>query len=213
MRAAILASAGIVAVVAFVVARQRQVGDGAEWGQVDPFGGTSWTEPGDFESAAGTSWVESWGDSVKAAISNIASSLTGYTPEKVPVEYRAPIAKAEAANGIPAGMLARLLWQESRYRADIISGRVKSPAGAIGIAQFMPATAAEWGVNPYDPLQSIDGAGRYLAWLYRKTGTWAQALAAYNWGIGNVQRKGLQAAPTETRTYYTSILSDLGMTA
>lgn len=134
-----------------------------------------------------------------------------WSPEKVPPVYRAAIAGAETANGIPSGMLARLLYQESRYRPDIISGRTRSRAGAIGIAQFMPATAAEWGVDPFDPFSSIDGAGRYLAWLHRRVGSWAGALAAYNWGIGNVMKKGLSSAPVETQNYFGQILADLGL--
>ena len=116
---------------------------------------------------------------------------------------------AEDQNGIPHDMLARLLYQESHYRADIIDGRTKSPVGALGIAQFMPATAQQLGINPLDPFQAIDGAGRYLASLYRQTSSWSQALAAYNWGIGNVTRRGLDSAPTETRNYYTQILADV----
>lgn len=126
-----------------------------------------------------------------------------------PEKYAGMIRAAEAANGLPADMLARLLWQESRYRDDIITGRVRSPAGAMGIAQFMPATARELGIDPLEPAQAIPAAGAYLARLYRMFGTWAQALAAYNWGMGNVQRRGLEAAPTETRRYYSHILADV----
>jgi soluble lytic murein transglycosylase-like protein len=67
----------------------------------------------------------------------------------------------------------------------------------MGIAQFMPATAIdELGSQnaALDPDQVIPGAAHYLAKLYSRTGTWAGALAAYNWGIGNVLRKGLVAA-------------------
>lgn len=126
-----------------------------------------------------------------------------------PAAYAATIAQAEQRHAIPQNMLARLLYQECRWREDIISGRLRSPAGAIGIAQFMPATARELGIDPLDPVQAIDAAGRYLASLYRKFGTWTQALAAYNWGQGNVQRKGLGAAPAETRAYYSEILADV----
>lgn len=126
-----------------------------------------------------------------------------------PAKYAGMIRAAEIANGIPQDMLARLLWQESRYREDIITGRVRSPVGAVGIAQFMPATAAEMGIDPLNPAQAIDGAGRYLARLYRMFGTWSEALAAYNWGMGNVQRRGLAAAPRETRNYYSQILADV----
>lgn len=128
---------------------------------------------------------------------------------RAPAQYAPLVAAAEQKHGIPAGLLERLLYQESRYREDIISGRVKSPAGALGIAQFMPATAAELGVNPLDPAQAIDGAGLYLRRLYNSLGDWKLALAAYNWGIGNVRRKGLAAAPLETRLYYSQILSSV----
>lgn len=141
----------------------------------------------------------------------IVSSVTGYSADKVPEQYRAAIAQAETSNGIPPGLLARLLWQESRYRPEIINGTVRSPAGAVGIAQFMPATAREWGVIATDAGSSIAGAGRYLSWLYRKTGSWALALAAYNWGIGNVLKKGVDGAPEETRNYFSQILSDVGL--
>lgn len=124
--------------------------------------------------------------------------------------YRAAIEAAEDRYGIPRMLLGRLLYQESRFRQDIISGRVKSSAGAIGIAQFMPATAAEWGVDPYNAESSIDGAGRYLAALYRRFGNWSEALASYNWGQGNVSRKGLGSAPLETRNYVSQILGDTG---
>ncbi len=126
-----------------------------------------------------------------------------------PAAYASTIADAEAKNGIPDRMLERLLWQECRWRADIISGAKRSPVGAIGIAQFMPATAADEGVNPLDPIASIYAAGRYLAKLFRKFGNWSEALASYNWGQGNVARKGLASAPLETVTYYSQILADV----
>lgn len=128
-----------------------------------------------------------------------------------PAEYAGMIAAAEAQYGIPTNMLARLLYQESHYRDDIINGETASPAGALGIAQFMPGTAAELGIDPLDPEQAIPAAALYLRRQFNRFGDWAMALAAYNWGGGNVARKGLAAAPTETRLYYTSILSDIGM--
>jgi soluble lytic murein transglycosylase-like protein len=67
------------------------------------------------------------------------------------------------------------------------------------------------GVDPLNTDSSIDGAARYLRRLYDGTGTWAGALAAYNWGIGNVRRRGLDAAPAETREYVSAILGDVGL--
>lgn len=126
-----------------------------------------------------------------------------------PARFIDAIRQAEDANGIPRDILARLLFQECHWREDIISGRTRSAAGAIGIAQFMPDTAADEGVDPLDPYASIAAAGRYLAKLFRKFGRWAEALAAYNWGQGNVSRKGLVNAPAETRNYYSQILADV----
>lgn len=123
--------------------------------------------------------------------------------------YADAIARAESDNGIPQSLLGRLLYQESRFRPEIIDGRVKSPAGAVGIAQFMPATARDEGVNPLNPDEAIAGAGRYLAKLRAQVASWDEALAAYNWGIGNVKRRGLAAAPTETQNYVAQILSDV----
>jgi hypothetical protein len=128
---------------------------------------------------------------------------------KPPAKYAQAIAVAEAQHGIPRDMLARLLYQESRYREDIITGKVRSPVGAVGIAQFMPATAREMGVDPLDPFQSIQGAARYLARMYDMFGNWTEALAAYNWGPGNVRRRGLDKAPQETRNYFVQILADV----
>lgn len=128
---------------------------------------------------------------------------------KAPEKYIPAIRAAEQQHGLPFAMLERLLWQESRYRDDIITGRVRSPAGALGIAQFMPATAREMGIDPLNAAQAINAAGQYLARLYRMFGNWSEALAAYNWGMGNVQRKGLEAAPRETRNYYGQILADV----
>lgn len=114
------------------------------------------------------------------------------------------IAKAEQDFGIPAGLLHRLLKQESHFRTDIITGAKRSPVGALGIAQFMPATAREelGSVNAaLNPALAIPGAAKYLKKLKGITGTWEKAVAAYNWGVGNVTRKGIAAAPQETRDY------------
>jgi hypothetical protein len=124
--------------------------------------------------------------------------------------YQATIQAAADANGVPVQVLAWLLWKESRYNPDIISGAKRSSVGAMGIAQFMPATAREVlgsEAAALDPDQAIPGAARYLRRMYNATGTWKEALAAYNWGLGNVQRKGIDNAPAETIDYFTTILA------
>lgn len=124
--------------------------------------------------------------------------------------YADLIAQAANAHGVPPDLLGRLLYQESRFRPEIIDGRVSSPAGALGIAQFMPATARERGVDPLNPASAIPGAAKYLRELRDRFGGWDKALAAYNWGQGNVARKGLDAMPAETRAYLAEILGDVG---
>jgi soluble lytic murein transglycosylase-like protein len=123
--------------------------------------------------------------------------------------YSNAISSAESFYNLPPTLLGRVLYQESKFRPEIIDGTKRSPVGAIGIAQFMPRTAAGLGIDPLDPFQSIDAAAKYLRQLFDATGDWTEALAAYNWGIGNLQRKGLDAAPLETRNYYTEILNDV----
>lgn len=125
--------------------------------------------------------------------------------------YLAAIRESEARYSLPHNLLARVIYQESRFLPEIIDGRVRSSAGAIGIAQFMPATARDLGVDPLDAFASIDAAARYLAQLHRAAGSWQGALAAYNWGIGNLQRRGIDAAPEETRRYVAEIGGDVGI--
>lgn len=135
---------------------------------------------------------------------DMQNMITGWPSGSEP--YQDLVTSSAQSAGVPVSILAWLLWKESRYNPAAVNART----GAQGIAQFMPATAADLGVDPFDPSSAIPGAARYMAGLYRSTGTWAQALAAYNWGIGNVQRKGLDAAPAETVDYYTTILSKAG---
>lgn len=125
--------------------------------------------------------------------------------------YLEAIAQSEARYGLPKNLLARQLQQESSYKPEIITGKQKSVTGAVGIAQFMPATAKEFGIDPTNPWQSIDAAGKYMKQLYNRFGTWPLALAAYNWGMGNLAKKGIEKAPAETRNYFTKILADIGL--
>ena len=123
--------------------------------------------------------------------------------------YLSTIAATEDSLGLPRHLLKRVLYQESRFRPDIISGQTASSAGAVGIAQFMPETARSRGLDPTDPHQSIQEAGEYLAELKEKTGAWDTALMAYNWGIGNLSKKGADQAPQETKEYVAQISRDV----
>jgi soluble lytic murein transglycosylase-like protein len=90
--------------------------------------------------------------------------------------------------------------------SDFQPGAV-SHAGAQGLMQLMPATAAELGVrDSFDPEQNLLGGSRYLKQLLDKyDGDLDKTLAAYNWGQGNVDRKGLQQMPRETRDYLAKV--------
>ncbi len=112
------------------------------------------------------------------------------------------VAKAAARkHGIPEDLFLRLVQQESGWNPHAVSH-----AGATGLAQLMPATAAKLGVDPKDPHQNLDGGARYLAMMYAKFGTWRLALAAYNAGPGAVERHGGIPPYTETKNYVKAIL-------
>lgn len=142
-----------------------------------------------------------------------SAPASGYIPPAGALPYLAAIRQAERAQGLPADLLVRVLDQESRYRADIIDGRVSSRVGAKGIAQVMPLTARDPGygvpplADPLNPFAAIPWAAQYLAALRRRFGNWPQALAAYNFGPGNVLAG--KTWPLETRNYVAQITSDV----
>lgn len=141
-------------------------------------------------------------------IDNVSNLFSNWPNGSGP--YQDQIQTAADNNGVPVEILAWLLWKESRYNPAIINGTKRSSVGAMGIAQFMPATARdELGSADaaLDPSLAIPGAAHYLRKLYNSVGTWSDALAAYNWGVGNVKRKGIANAPAETTDYYTTILA------
>jgi len=107
---------------------------------------------------------------------------------------------------VAPGLLAALLQVESGFRP-----RAVSPAGALGIAQFMPATARGVGLrDPLDPAQAIPAAARLLAGHLREFGSPALALAAYNAGAGAVHRWGGVPPYRETQSYVARVLALAG---
>ncbi len=112
--------------------------------------------------------------------------------------------EAAEQNGLPPEFLAATLLQESAFDPQAISW-----AGAAGIAQFMPDTAAGVGVEPFDPFASIDGCAQLLA-QYVKTyasrpNPYALALAAYNAGAGAVAAYNGVPPYAETKAYIADI--------
>lgn len=100
-------------------------------------------------------------------------------------------------------LLKSQIRAESGFNVHAVSSK-----GAMGLMQLMPDTAKWLGVkNPWDPVQNVDGGARFMAWLLNKyKGDIPKALAAYNWGPGNVDKKGMEQLPTETKSYISSIL-------
>jgi len=99
-------------------------------------------------------------------------------------------------------LIRSVVTAESDYDPTAVSH-----AGAQGLMQLMPATAQELGVqDSFDPLQNLSGGSRYLKQLLVKyDGDLDHALAAYNWGQGNVDRQGLKNMPEETRNYLAKV--------
>lgn len=122
------------------------------------------------------------------------------------VPYAELFRSAGAAHGIPPSILAAVAKTESAFDPEAVSH-----AGATGLMQFMPATAAEMGVDPLDPASAIDGAARYLAQNLRRFGSIELALAAYNAGPGNVQRHDGIPPFAETQAYVPKVLAAAGM--
>jgi cell wall-associated NlpC family hydrolase len=133
--------------------------------------------------------------STTAVAATATSSLAG-------VPYAQLFTAAGAKYGVSPAVLAAMASQESGFNASAVS-----PAGAKGLMQFMPGTAAGLGVNPLDPASSVDGAARYLADLTGRFGSTELALAAYNAGPGTVSRYGGVPPYAETQNYVRAVES------
>ncbi|MFO7920648.1 MAG: lytic transglycosylase domain-containing protein [Nioella sp.] len=112
------------------------------------------------------------------------------------------VARAAARrHGIPEDLFLRLVQQESGWDTGALSH-----AGAIGLAQLMPDTAARLGVDPHDAHDNLDGGARYLSQQYRRFGDWHLALAAYNAGPEAVIAHDGIPPFAETQGYVRAIL-------
>ncbi|UOR15591.1 lytic transglycosylase domain-containing protein [Qipengyuania aquimaris] len=123
----------------------------------------------------------------------------------VPAAYQAKVAELSAKYDLSASLIEAMVWQESRWRHDAVS-----PVGAQGLAQLMPGTARDLGVDPRDPFANLEGGARYLReQLDRFDGDLEKALAAYNAGPGRVERAGGIPRIRETQNYVASIMGRL----
>jgi soluble lytic murein transglycosylase-like protein len=133
-----------------------------------------------------------------------ATTVASTGPSALPAgtPYGAEITASAQANGLDPALLAGLIKQESGFKPD-----ARSAAGALGLTQLMPGTAAGLGVtNPLDPVQAIEGGAKYLKQqLDRFGGDPARALAAYNAGPGAVERFGGVPPYAETQNYVRAV--------
>lgn len=158
-----------------------------------------------------------------AGASSLEPSIGGYQPN-VPLNAQAARLGAkgkaflqamagefgalEGKYGLPAGLLSSVAATESGGDPFAVS-----PKGAKGPFQFMDGTARDLGLkgmDVYDPHKSADAAARYLRYLLDATGgDLEKALASYNWGLGNVQKKGMDNLPSETRNYVPKVMAGM----
>jgi len=134
--------------------------------------------------------------------SNNYPSNQNYDGLSVRTDLQSLIEQAAQDNGVDPALIASVIKVESDFNPNSTS-----PKGAMGLMQLMPDTAKELSVaNPYDPAENVKAGTRYLKTLLdRYQGSVHLALAAYNWGMGNLERRPEQI-PTETRQYIDRVL-------
>ena len=151
------------------------------------------------ETAAGVQFTSAGpASSAAPATSTGATGVVGAEP------YEQMFQAAGAKYGLNPLLLAAVAKTESNFNPSAASS-----AGAIGLMQFMPATAKGLGIDPCDPAQAIDGAARYLRAQLDRFGTTELALAAYNAGPGAVQRFGGVPPYSETQSYVSKVIGQM----
>lgn len=158
--------------------------------------------------AQGVNWSAAGGDLFGRPPTEVveeAGAGEGDAPPKLgPLDqpFREAVAEAAAVHGLDSKLLHALVLTESAYRPD-----ARSPAGAGGLTQLMPATALELGVrNRFDPVENIMGGADYLARQILRFGDLRLALAAYNAGPARVERLGRVPDIAETRNYVATVV-------
>jgi soluble lytic murein transglycosylase-like protein len=125
-----------------------------------------------------------------------------WAPPKKAAPYLDKVREVEELHEMPENLMAALVTQESQW-----DPKAESPVGARGLTQIMPQHHP--GVDADDPDIAIEYGAEYLAKLKGRFGTWELALAAYNWGPGNLRKHGIENAPKETRDYIEKIMGNI----
>jgi soluble lytic murein transglycosylase-like protein len=160
---------------------------------------TTGTTPGSGNFAAHLASVTGASPTTAAA----DPTATGASTPGAATPYAAEIDAAAKKYNVDPALLRGLIRQESNFNPN-----AGSPAGARGLTQLMPGTAAALGVDPSVPAQAIEGGAKYLRQQLDKFGNDpAKALAAYNAGPGAVQRYGGVPPYAETQNYVRKVLA------
>ena len=135
----------------------------------------------------------------RAAPAEAPPAIAAARASPVTITLCGALEAASRRNDLPYNFFTRLIWQESRFDPG-----ARSPAGAEGVAQFMPGTAAERGLaDPFEPARALDESAAYLKELRQRFGNLGLAAAAYNAGPGRLGRwlAGTAGLPQETIDY------------
>lgn len=133
-----------------------------------------------------------------------AKSSNDQTSRQVQQSVCLLVESAAQAHGLPVEFFVRLIWQESRFKPAAVGPLTRSGRRALGIAQFMPATAAERNLlDPLNPIEALPKAAEFLKDLRGQFGNLGLAAAAYNAGPGRVRAwmTGAGSIPAQTRAY------------
>ncbi len=165
----------------------------------------SW-EAWHFGFTAGPAPCSAAGEAVRGPGRDAAPPGGATLPSFVPGRFREPLVDAAAKWNVSAALLAAQLMAESNFNPFAVS-----PAGAEGIAQFMPGTAASYGLSdPFDPVAAMDAEAHLMSDLIGRFGSPELALAAYNAGPAPVEACHCVPAIPETSAYVARIMALLG---
>lgn len=149
----------------------------------------------------GYAWVAG-GPVLSAETGAAPAAERSVLPSPAPLTWQPALARLAERYDLSPALIEALVWQESRWNPA-----ATSPKGAHGLAQLMPGTARQLGVDARDPMANLEGGARYLRQqIDRFGGDLEKALAAYNAGPGRVEKaRGVPNIP-ETRAYVAAIL-------
>lgn len=165
--------------------------------------------------AVGAALLGSQTNPGQSAVEDVQAAVSGWKAVNQGPVWVPALNAAEVQFNIPTDLLARIAYEESRFRADVITGAKASSAGALGLMQLEPAYFASVRVaRPFaaaDTQAQIQEAAALLAQLYGRFSDWGLALAAYNDGAANIASylAGNHQLKPETVNYVADILTDV----